>query len=150
MARLLVRWAVPALVGLACVGLVGLPAIAQSGDKPTTPDVSRAKEMAALIEQGQLNLRDATALAEKHAKGTALDVSCTLEPAGPQPLPGAPIMPPGEQSGPDRPKGGPSVQIERSGANRLIYTVSCFAKDQVTTIRVDGLAKKVVESPAHK
>ncbi len=155
MRHLVKRWAFPALLGFAALGLATLPLRAQSTNQPSAIAVNQAKEMAALIEQGQMNLRDATTLAEKHVKGMALEVTCAVEPTEPQlpsstpprmgeqPQP-APERPPGE-----RPPGGPYAQKEKPGTRRLVYTVSCFAKDQVQSIQVDGLTKKVIETPTH-
>jgi hypothetical protein len=124
--------------------LVGLPASAQQTGKPPPVDVSQAKQMATLTEQGQMNLRDATALAEKHVKGTALEAACRVEigepPPSPNPAP-QPPTPPGEPG-----RSGPySAQKEQPGGQRLIYDVSCFAKDKLQTVRVDGLTKRVID-----
>jgi hypothetical protein len=155
MTRLAKRCAVPALVGAVLFGVVGLPAIAQHADKTPAADVNRAKDMAALIEQGQLNLRNATAVAEKHVEGTALVVVCTIQPAEPQMRPGAPQPPTDEQPGPERPavappRHGPFAQSAQVGARRLVYSVSCFAHDEIVTVHVDGLTKQVIEPPTQK
>ena len=85
--------------------------------------------MADLIAQGQLSLRAATEIAEKHSKGVALEVRCDLQGT------------PGERAG------NPEPQRTPSASDRLVYSVSCFAKERVETIRVDGQTKKVMEMP---
>lgn len=143
MSRTVLRWGVPSLVLLGSLGLAGWPALAQYGGQPSAGELDRAKEMAALIEQGQMNLRDATAMAEKHCKGTALEARCTIEGAEPQPQP---VPAPGE---PDRPRG-PSLQKAQPEGKRLVYEVSCFVKDQLQTVQVDGLSKKVLDASGQK
>jgi hypothetical protein len=123
------RWAVPALLALIPFG-VALPVLAQAaaggGD-------NRAKEIATMIEGGQLNLADATQLAERHAKGIALRADCQLVPAPQAPAAGA--------------NRGASADQAQPAENRLVYTITCFVKDQeqVQTVRVDGRTKKVIE-----
>jgi hypothetical protein len=129
MARI-ARWTVPLLVALVPLGIV-LPTMAQRGDAQPR-ETNHAKEMVMLIQQGQLNLADATRLAEKHAKGTALGASCELRSDA------APGREPGGA-------GGPSEDQAQSGAKRLIYNITCFANDKLQTVQVDGLTKKVIE-----
>ena len=139
MYRPMVRWATGALIALVPLAFVGWPVLAQQPCKPPLGEVNRAKEMAALIEQGQLNLRDATAIAEKHVHGVALQAACNIEGAEPAPVPKAPPLEP------ERPRG-PSVQKEPSDGKRLIYEISCFAKDRLELVRVDGLTKTVLDA----
>ncbi len=135
------RLGIAALVALIPLSLVGLPALAQHAGKMAGGDLqaNQAKEMAALIQQGQLNLRDATALAERHVNGTALEAVCTIENGAPQLTPAEPKKP-----------GGPSAQerpmppTAQSGGKRLVYEVSCFANDKLQTVRVDGMTKQVM------
>ena len=143
MPRVLVQLAVPAVLGLAALGLVGLPVLAQQTGKPPIVDVNHAKQMAALIEQGQMNLRDATVLAEKHVKGTALEAACRIESAEPPPSPSPSPQPPTPPGEPGRP-GAYSAQRDQPAGPRLMYEVSCFAKDKLQTVRIDGLTKQVV------
>jgi hypothetical protein len=149
MPRILVQLAAPAIIGLAALGLIGLPALAQQTGKPPAVDVNRAKQMAALIEQGQLNLRDATAMAEKHVKGTALEVTCRIESAEPPSSPSPAPQPPTPPVEPGRP-GAYSAQTAQPGGQRLIYDVSCFAKDRLQTVRVDGMTKHVIDALEQK
>ena len=94
-------------------------------------DLGRAKEITALIEQGQLSLRAATEMAEKHTKGIAFEARCEVQSRATGDL---------DRGGP----GGattPDVKADR----RLVYEVSCFAKDHLATVRVDAAAKKVLD-----
>jgi hypothetical protein len=161
---------------LMVLGLAGLPALAQQhGNQPQrnpnpaqaeTPqhmpaplmsrirdiDVTQAKEMAHLIRQGQLNLRDATAIAEKQSSGTALEVVCRIEPTTPLTprmgqtgKPGA-TRQPGEAKKPvQAAKAGANREKEDTAGRRLVYEVSCLANGKLQTLRVDGLTKKVLE-----
>jgi hypothetical protein len=124
------RWALGTVVALVPLGIV-LPSIAQRAGEPRqgSTDLEQARQMAQLVEQGQLNLRDATALAEKHCKGTALEATCDF------------------QGGPDAApeRGGPDAAPPKDGAGpRLVYEINCFAKDKIQAVRVDGLEKKVI------
>jgi hypothetical protein len=114
--------------------LVGLSAWAQQVGKPPAGDLVRAKEMAALIEQGQLSLRIAAEMAEKHVKGTALEARCDMQSGS-------------SESAERERSGNPSAEKDRPPEKRLVYTVSCFANDKIQTVRVDGLTKKVIEEP---
>ncbi len=151
MRRFVRKWAPSALVVLVPLVLVGLPALAQHvGNPAPSVDLNRAKERAALIQQGQMNLRDATALAEKHAKGTALEAVCEIQ-SGESPRPAQPMKPehPGgvrmqEPTAPQKPATPPG-QKELPDAKRLIYQVSCFANEKLVTVRIDGLTKKVLD-----
>lgn len=168
-----IRWAAPALVALGALG-IALPALAQERgqERPgTTPgaqtgmqqgrvNVDQAKQIASLIEQGQLSLADATRMAERHASGIALTVNCSIEPATAtpgQPRPGTggqegaregqqPGQPgqPGRTGQTDKP-GQPGAQP--AGGQRLVYTVTVFNQEdeRVQTVRVDGKDKKVME-----
>ena len=121
------------------VGLVGLTAVAQPSGKRQAPEVNRAKEMATLIEQGQLNLRAATELAEKHVKGTALEVKCEFQ-SGP-----TGEFDHGDKANP-RPEKEPSAgKGLPPGGARLIYQVTCFAKDKLQLVSVDALGKTIIE-----
>jgi hypothetical protein len=135
MSRLIVRWAVPALVALGSLSFVW-PAWAVYGGEEPTVEVPQAKEIAALIAHGQLNLRDATALAEGHVDGTALAAKCRAE------LIASPAKP--EPAGPQH-LATPSAQQKPATEKRLVYEVSCFARNTVHTVRIDGLARKVMD-----
>jgi hypothetical protein len=133
------NWAVPALGALACVG-VALPLIAQTGGGKAD-DLSRAKKMAELITTGQLNLRDATALAEKHVKGVALGAECEVvigDAAPPRGQGGGP-----QDSDPQRDPGGEGIQP--SAGERIEYQICCFSDGKIQSVRIDGLSKKVVD-----
>lgn len=117
----------------AMVCTIVLATRAQQPSKTPPGDFGRAKEAAALIERGQLSLRAAAEMAEKHVKGTAVEVRCDIQsgPAGEleRGAPGAPAS--------------PAISADR----RLVYEVSCFAKDRLETVRVDAAAKKVLDKP---
>jgi hypothetical protein len=155
-------WLTIAAATLIVVGLTGLPvgiqsASAQQSDAgprsgAAANDVNHAKEMASLVAQGQLNLRDATAIAERHVKGTALEASCQIRttaaqpPRGdrpkPQPEPRGPSADDGQQR--ERQDAGGQTQGD-AGVKRLVYEVCCFAADKIQVVTVDGLTKGVVE-----
>jgi hypothetical protein len=137
------RWTLP-ITGALVLLVVALPGLAQRPAGRST-DAVRAKEMAQLIEQGQLNLRDAAAMAEKHVKGIALEATCDIQPGAPSPGErGQPEKPtadkPGAPTGQEQPK-----ETKAAGGKRLLYEIDCFANDRVHTVQVDALAKKVVE-----
>jgi len=151
----LIKWGLPTLVILVPLALVGLPTLAQDYGQqpgkhqpgPVNVDVERAKEMAALIQQGQLNLRDASAMAEKHCKGTALEAKCEIQRGEPRQQPKPPEQPkPRGPSAQEKDK----MQKEPSTGNRLLYEVSCFAQDKLVTVRIDGLTKAVIDVMDHK
>lgn len=133
-----VRIVASTLVLVACG--IAYPALAQrAGQKADDkkPDShAMAKEMAQLIQQGQLNLRDATALAEQHVKGVGLEARCEthrglLQPEG------------------ERPRGPAAQENDPRSAQqgkRLVYEITCFANDKITIVRVDGLEKKVIDA----
>lgn len=130
--KALTVWTAAAL--LACIPLgIALPVFAQQHE-----DVQRARQMAQLIASGQLNLRDATSLAERHVKGTALEAVCDIQ-AGP-------AAGEGDKPGkPDKP-GGPALEpAPDDGGSRLIYEITCFADERIQTVRVDGQAKRVID-----
>jgi hypothetical protein len=108
------------------LSLLGLHASAQQTEKQRG-NVDEARQLTMLMKQGQLNLRDATEIAERHLKGTALEAVANLQPAG---RPGAE---------------NPDAQRGQLAGNKLVYTISLFASEEVKTIRVDGLTKKVIE-----
>ncbi len=143
-----------ALIGLLSACLV-LPVLAQNpGERenpkePKTPphratsDVTRAREMAQLVMGGQLNLRDATALAEKHVKGTALDVSARIEAGTVEPAAETPHGPAADaqDNAPQQPPGG---KPDQTGGERIIYEICCFAENKIQEVTIDGLSRKVV------
>lgn len=102
--------------------------VPQSAKAPAE-DLSRAKEITALIEQGQMNLRAATEMAEKHAKGIAFEARCEVQ----------------SRATGDLDRGGPAPATEMKADRRVVYEVACFAKDHLETVRVDGAAKKVLD-----
>jgi hypothetical protein len=118
----------PALAALVAATL-SWPTFAQRGES-STDDVIRAKEMARLIGQGQLNLRDAAEVAEKHVKGVALEAACDISTA-----------PMGQSK-----EGGPGDDAAQASAPRLVYKVNCIAGDKILGVQVDGLTRKVVDS----
>lgn len=120
------RWMGPILLTGVPICLFAWSSWAEPSTKPKSEPFNRAKEMTALINQGQLKLRDAAELAEKHVKGIALEVTCDVFPAN------------AERAGkPDAPS-------KKDAAQRLVYQVSCFGQDKLQTIRVDGLQKRVL------
>lgn len=120
------------LVGIP-VSLAGLSAAARQSGKRQAPEVNRAKEIAFLIAQGQLNLRAATELAEKYVKGTALEAKCDFQPdASEEPDCGD--------------MANPQANDDQYAGQRLIYEVYCFANDKLQVVRVDALDKTVIES----
>lgn len=170
------RW-VLAIVAMIALGIAGLSAWAQQAGKAYSGDTNRWKEMATLVEQGQLNLRAAAELAEKHTKGIAFEVRCDIQPIESEGQPidrektlkpgqplekGAPTNPPPDRGEFGSPPLGPAnpadkappktgaAPREQPGGKRLIYEVSCFAKDKLETVRVDAMAKKVIEGTDHK
>lgn len=125
MLRKSVRWGFGGLVLLMALSLAGV----QAWSNPATRDTDRnnhAKHMAALIKQGQLDLRQATEIAEKHTEGVALEARCDMKPV----------------TG-DRAQKSP--QKDPSAGDRLVYSVECFVKEELKTVRVDGLTKKIIE-----
>lgn len=93
--------------------------------------MNRAKQIVRLIEQGQLDLGDATTIAEKHIKGRALGVKCTIR--GDEP----------DSNTRERSHARGADERQPQGAH-LVYDITCFAKDKVQTLQVDGLTKEVV------
>lgn len=139
--RRVTRWAVPALVALVPLAMC-MPALAQrAGGSPD--NVNQAKAIVALIEQGQLNLADATKLAEQHVKGNALSATCEIKPGA--------AMPGADKPGADKKEHprGPSARDGQPTGQHLIYQITCFAKDKVEVVQVDGRTRKVIE-PASK
>jgi hypothetical protein len=126
------RWATAAVVVLVPLGII-LPAIGEGG----SPDVNNAKQMVSLIEQGQLNLADATKIAEKHIKGTALAVNAGIQQGERNP------QNPAEREKPGGP--GAGAGEEKSYSMRVVYDITCFANDKVEMVQVDALTKKVIE-----
>lgn len=127
------KTAFAAVAALAIVGMFGLSAWSQQAGQSSHVELNQAKDMAALIQDGQLNLRDATAIAEKHLHGTALQVKCEME------MSSSDAMNHGKSYGAEAKK-------EGSSQTRLLYEVSCFTKDKVETVYVDGRSKKVLEN----
>lgn len=125
------RWTAGALVAIVPLG-IALPALAQRGGAQPSADVNHAKEMVQLIEQGQLSLADATKIAEKHVKGTALSASCQM------------LMQEGQPGAGGKP-GGPSADQAGTAGKRLVYSISCYAGENVHVVQVDGQSKKVIE-----
>jgi hypothetical protein len=123
-----IRITVPALVAAAFI----LPSLAQRPDKAPADRVDQAKEMVALIKEGQLDLTGATKLAEIHVKGNALNVTCEIRPIE-------------DRSNDKERSGGPSMTGDPPIGKRLLYDITCFAKEKVQVVQVDGLSKKVVE-----
>ncbi len=134
------RWTLAALIPALAL-LVILPAVAQRPDgqdrsqEPPGGDVNVAKEIVRLIEAGQLSLTDATELAEKHVDGEALRVICHV------------VAEDASRPGGDGSR--PSPDGAQPAGKRLQYEIACFSKDKdkVQEVRVDGLTKKVSESP---
>lgn len=101
--------------------------LADSAGGKGTDDVNRAKQMARLAEHGQFNLRDATAVAEKHVTGTALEATCGVRPGGP----------PGEAE-------------QQATGKRLVHAICCFAGGKIQAAQVDGVDKKVIDVQERK
>lgn len=130
-----------AIVALIPLG-IAWPVLAQQHD-----DVQRAKEMAQLIAAGQLNLRDATALAERHVKGTALEAMCNVQGGGPtKPEEGGKPGKPDKGDKPGKPGGPADESGQEIAGKRLIYEITCFADERIQTVRVDGQAKRVIDA----
>lgn len=124
----------------------------QPRQKQVTKQADR-QEMAALIKQGQLRLSEATKLAEAHSKGVALEASCEILPltreqrrqaeqavaANQRPNSAALRMTQNTQS-----SDVVDDDIQPAG-KRIVYTVTCFANGKSMDIRVDALAKRVIE-----
>lgn len=133
------RWAVPALVVAIPLGVAWS---VMAGSAGGAAGLERAKEMAQLIQQGQLNLRDATSIAERHVKGTALEVTCNIQPGG-TPAGERHGNPLGEQA--EDPAAGEKESPEKIAGSRLVYEVCCFADDKIQAVQVDGMEKKVID-----
>jgi hypothetical protein len=118
----------PAIVWL------GLPVVTQHAGRPQTGDVNKARQIAALVAQGQMNLRDATDLAEKHVRGTAIEAAGDVVP---------PLLPPLDPEMRDAPN--TTSRKSPAAGKRLVYEVRCFARDRVQTVRVDGASRKVID-----
>jgi hypothetical protein len=125
------------LLSLFLLGLVTGAGQQQTQTRPAEKMDPIAKEKAKLMKDGQATLTEATAIAEKHAKGQALAVRCDLQPAETDPKAG--------DKG-NRP-GGPVDDVTRADVKiRLIYSVQVFADDRIQEIKVDGLERKVVSA----
>jgi len=109
-------------VAIVLLGIV--PVFAQRARERPSTDMKDAKNVVKLIHEGQLSLKDATRIAEEHVDGDALTATCTVWPTK------------GEQAerGDAQPAG-----------EHLIFEITCFAKDKVQTVKVDGLTKKIVK-----
>lgn len=135
------KWAVGALA-LIPLGL-GIPLIAQSAGKPD--DRNRAKTMAELIKAGQLNLADATDLAEQHTRGTALQATCDIVRGDDK---SRTRNQPGQGGGPqDRTMQDDQRDRDRqpAGGERIEYTVCCFADGKIQSVRIDGQSKTILD-----
>lgn len=124
------KWAVGALGALVVMGIV-LPVAAQRAGGRESDDVNHAKEIVALIKQGQLALTDATEIAEKHIKGNALSATCEVRSSG------------SSARGTEK-RGHPSAAERQPAGKRLVYDITCFAKEKVHVVQVDGLSREVV------
>lgn len=129
MSRRTMIWIAGVAATVVPIGLVSVNVLADQR-RTESMNLAQAKDLADLIRGGQLNLRTATEIAEKHAKGTALDARCEIQ-----------IGDSGD-SGSDRPENPPK---HPSAGKRVIYHVACFADDKLATVRVDGLTKKIIE-----
>jgi hypothetical protein len=121
------------IVGMAAIAVpIGFASVKGLAEQRRTEAMNhaQAKELADLIRTGQLNLLVATEMAEKHAKGTALDARCEIHVGD---------FGDSESVRPAKPTKDPSA------GKRVIYHVACFADDQLQTVRVDGLTKKIIE-----
>ncbi|MBI1825000.1 MAG: hypothetical protein HY287_18325 [Planctomycetes bacterium] len=108
----------------------GNPQVA--GGQQQAREFTNAEEIASLITQGQLNLRTATEMAEKHSKGTALEAKCELQ--------FAPSIEHERSPSADSP-----TKMGSTNERHVVYEVSCFTNGKLQTIHVDGLTKKVCE-----
>lgn len=124
------------------------PGVPAPANQPASKaDMDDAREMAQLMQHGQLNLRDATSLAEKHVKGTALSARCEIQRESPTRAeskhPGGPSA--NSQDKPERRASEKQEKAAGATGNRLVYSIACFANDKVQTVIVDGQAKKVID-----
>ena len=115
--RTIRRWVTGAGVAAISLGIVWA-ARGERENARTGDDLARAREMVELIQRGQLNLKDATAIAEKRVGGTSLKVTCGIE---------------------------SSDKTDAMAVKRLLYEVTCFAEDKIEIVRVDGLTRDVVD-----
>jgi len=130
-----VKLAIPVWVFL-IVGMVGYPVL--GGHEKIGPgEADAARDKAALIALDQMNLRDATDMAEKAVSGTALQVSCEIQPGLGMPTEGKDLQ-------------ADSTVGQSHASRRLVYQVCCFAKEKLQTVRIDGLTKKVIDVREHK
>jgi hypothetical protein len=137
---LLAGLAIPLAAGMALTTL-GQVTGSKSGN-----DLAKAKEMAELVQKGQLSLREATTIAEEHVKGTALEGSCDISTTMTPPAkPAEPKKPdavePPKPPEPDQGKGAKN----QTGEKRLMYEITCFERDRLQVVKVDGMTKKVVD-----
>lgn len=117
------------------LSLATLPLLAQQdGAEPGGDPLAAAK--AKLMDEGQATLTEATALAEKASKGQALEVHCQLK------IRSAPADKPSAEN----------RRLSKPGEDdkRLMYQVKVYAKENVKTIIVDGLERKIVQDTPDK
>lgn len=118
---------------------LALPALSQQAKDFPMGDATKAREMAKIINEGQPNRRDATALAETHINGTAIGVVCDIS-IGPIELKKKDAKDPPPSNAPSSPL------PERSQSRRLIYKIKFFANEQIQTVSADGLNNSVTGS----
>ncbi len=131
------RYIIWACAGLFTLALAGAAAPANSGTVDEHDRVDQARKCAQLVQQGQLALKDAIALAEQHLKGTALDAKVEIKTAVEKPQQPKPA---------EKKPGGPNEPTAQPAGDRLMYEVTCVAGDKIHLVRIDGLEKKIVDS----
>ena len=125
MYRSLMRWAVPPLVMLIILGFVVLPVFGQragpqaTGKSGQANELVKLAELVKLTEAGQLTVRAAIELAEKHTKGRALQATCEI-------------------------RRGQTRSQDLAGTY-LVYEVCCYADHKILDVRIDGKERKVLE-----
>jgi len=137
MSRFMNRKVIAAVAAVIALSLAGIATMARDAD-PRSGEVNRAKEIAALIEKGQLPLRAAAEIAEKHLKGTALEARAEIRTS---------VEPDPKRPHSSTPSGATGTN---AAAMRIIYEVSCFSGDKVEKVRVDAVTRKVVEETAEE
>lgn len=125
-----------ACTGFLVLALAGSVATARSRGADESDAAEEAKKCARLVQQGQLNLKDTISMAEKHLKATAVNASVKIKSA---------VEKPRKPDGPDRETGGTVDPTAQPAGDRLIYEITCVAGDKVSTTRIDGFLKMVVD-----
>lgn len=140
--------------GIAALGmLTAAAAIPLFGQKPSFSDMdnNEAREIAQMIEQGQIGLSEAIRLAETKSNGKAMECFAHLQFGSPEmgfptnvekgalDRPGQPGTQPGD---PNRPS--PTAKVLDKDAKRVVYHVRIFADGSLTPYMVDAKTKEVI------